>query len=239
VPDDLRLADQLPRPRHYGAIVAAAFAVAFIIAIFLDIPLSAWAHDSGVALWLKNHVMTAHAIRFPGRFYYTIVICGAMLIAAWAAGFKSSRRLRINAAIVFLAGILSGLNAPIKIIVGRIRPYHGVPPFELHPFSHSVLTMEAGFSFPSGDMSLAVAMAMSLSMTVPRLRPLWWTLAVIVGLERIAENAHYPSDVVAGAALGVAVAILARWIVGVLIKNDENHNKEATISSHPASDRTI
>ena len=59
---------------------------------------------------------------------------------------------------------------------------------------------------------------MSLGIVLPRLRPLWWTLAVIVGLERIAENAHYPSDVVAGAALGVGVALLANKMVSMLSK---------------------
>ena len=61
---------------------------------------------------------------------------------------------------------------------------------------------------------------MSLSLTMPRLWPLWWTLAVIVAVERVAENAHYPSDVVAGAALGVAVALIARRVVAILTAGD-------------------
>ena len=85
--------------------------------------------------------------------------------------------------------------------------------------------MEASYSFPSGDVSLAVAMSASLTMVVPRLWPLWWTLAIIVALERIAENAHYPSDIVAGAALGIAVAMLAKKIVQFLAGKDENSSE--------------
>jgi undecaprenyl-diphosphatase len=198
--------------------VISVFVAAFILALFLDIPLSTWAHESSIAGWLKFHARFAHIIRFPGNFYFTLILCAIMLAAEWLGGSRSGGRLISKAMIVLLAGILSGLNAPLKILIGRIRPYHGVPPFELHPFKFALVNTEASFSFPSGDVSIAFAMAMSLSLTLPGLRPLWWTLAVIVAVERVAENAHYPSDVVAGAALGVAVALLARKIVEVLIK---------------------
>jgi undecaprenyl-diphosphatase len=198
--------------------VISVFVAAFILALFLDIPLSTWAHESSIAGWLKFHARFAHIIRFPGNFYFTLILCAIMLAAEWLGGSRSGGRLISKAMIVLLAGILSGLNAPLKILIGRIRPYHGVPPFELHPFKFALVNTEASFSFPSGDVSIAFAMAMSLSFTLPGLRPLWWTLAVIVAVERVAENAHYPSDVVAGAALGVAVALLARKIVEVLIK---------------------
>jgi membrane-associated phospholipid phosphatase len=214
---DFQLAGKTHR-RRSGAIVISAFAAVFILALFLDIPVSTWAHDSGLASWLKLHVVFAHIIRFPGNFYFTLTLCAIMLGGEWLGGSRSGGRLISKAMIVLLAGILSGLNAPLKILIGRIRPYHGVPPFELHPFKFALVNTEASFSFPSGDASIAFAMAMSLSLTLPGLRSLWWTLAVIVAVERVAENAHYPSDVVAGAALGVAVALIARKIVEVLIK---------------------
>jgi membrane-associated phospholipid phosphatase len=225
VSTDSQLADATPRPRRFGGIAIAAFAAVFVIALFLDIPLSTRAHDSGMAGWLKNHVLFTHIIRIPGNFYSTLAVCAAMLAVEWSAGFRHAGGYVRKAMIVLLAGMLSGLNAPMKIIVGRIRPYHGVPPFELHPFKFQLVNTEASFSFPSGDASLAFAMAMSLSLTMPRFWPLWWTLAVIVAIERVAENAHYPSDVVAGAALGVAVALMARWIVAVLTGRDSKSPK--------------
>jgi membrane-associated phospholipid phosphatase len=197
---------------------AAIFIVLFLIALPLDIPLSTFAHDSGIASWLKAHHAVALAIRFPGRFYFTLVVCAYLLADSWRKGIRVKSALYLKPSIVFLAGVLSGLNAPLKMLVGRIRPYHGIPPFELHPFKYGIMNTEASFSFPSGDASLAFAMAMSLSFTIPKLRPLWWTLAVIVAFERIAENAHYPSDVVAGAALGVGVAFLARGAVRVFMR---------------------
>jgi membrane-associated phospholipid phosphatase len=225
VSTDFQLAETASHRRRSRLIAIAAFGTAFILALFLDVPLSTWAHNSGVAGWLKNHVLLTQVIRFPGNFYCTMAVCAAMLAVEWSAGFRHAGGFVRKAMIVLLAGMLSGLNAPLKIIFGRIRPYHGVPPFELHPFSFRLVNTEASFSFPSGDASLAFAMAMSLSLAMPRLRPLWWTLAVIVAVERVAENAHYPSDVVAGAALGVLVAMLARRVVAFLTNNDAKSPK--------------
>jgi membrane-associated phospholipid phosphatase len=187
--------------------------ILFACALPLDIPVSRWAHDSGLAGWLKNSQIVTHILRFPGGFWFTLVICAAMLAAAQAAGKGRPADFWKRPAIVLLAGIFSGINALLKWSIGRIRPYHGVPAFELHPFHAGSGGIEASYSFPSGDCSLAFAMSASLSMVIPRLWPLWWALALIVAMERIAENAHYPSDTVGGAALGIGVAFLAKKIV--------------------------
>jgi membrane-associated phospholipid phosphatase len=210
-----------PRRRSPIALVVI-FTVIFVAALFLDKPLSRWAHDSGIAPYLKNHQILTRIIRIPGNFLeYTLTACAVLIVVQWVG--KKPRALDFWAGpmIVLLAGILSAINAVLKLCIGRIRPYHGVPPFEIHPFSRSIVETEAGFSFPSGDASLAFAMAASLSFVVPRLWPLWWILAIIVGLERIAENAHYPSDVVAGAALGVACACCSRWFIRRLLIDPE------------------
>ncbi|MGD0388946.1 MAG: phosphatase PAP2 family protein [Tepidisphaeraceae bacterium] len=228
---DPQLATLPQRRRLPIPFVIAAFALAFVLALFLDVPLSTWAHETGLAGWLKDHSDVAYVIRLPGIFYFTIAMCAAFLAAAWKAGIRRGPRLWEKPAIVFLAGVLSVLNDPLKWCVGRIRPFHGVPPFEPHPFRFGLVNAEASFSFPSGDATLAFAMAASLSMVLPRFRPLWWTLAVTVALERIAANAHYPSDVVAGAALGAAVAVAAKKIVRVWTKNDANPLGKTMIQS--------
>jgi membrane-associated phospholipid phosphatase len=56
-------------------------------------------------------------------------------------------------------------------------------------------------------------MLAALSWIVPRHRPLFWTLALIVMVERLSENAHYFSDTIAGAALGWTSAWAAVCVV--------------------------
>ena len=79
------------------------------------------------------------------------------------------------------------------------------------PLSHP-LTQEHGFfhdgvhSFPSGHTAMAFAMAFCLAQFYPRGRWVFAGIAVMVGAQRIVGQAHYISDVLAGACVGVAIA---------------------------------
>ena len=54
---------------------------------------------------------------------------------------------------------------------------------------------------------------MCLTMAYPRFRWLFFLAAIIVGCERIGENAHYVSDVIAGAGFGILSALLANCLL--------------------------
>jgi membrane-associated phospholipid phosphatase len=69
-------------------------------------------------------------------------------------------------------------------------------------------------SFPSGHASSGAVAAVLLSDAVPALKPLWWSLTVVVAGSRIYTRMHHASDVVAGAAVGTAIGLAAkRWAV--------------------------
>jgi hypothetical protein len=53
---------------------------------------------------------------------------------------------------------------------------------------------------------------MALAIFIPRWRVACLVFAACVGLERVLEDAHYMSDVVAGAGLGALAAILTRFL---------------------------
>ena len=67
-------------------------------------------------------------------------------------------------------------------------------------------------SFPSGHATTAFALAASIGFISPR----WFypslALAAVIGVSRVTEGLHYPSDVIAGAALGVVGAYAVRWV---------------------------
>ncbi|MFH9192547.1 phosphatase PAP2 family protein [Streptomyces globisporus] len=70
--------------------------------------------------------------------------------------------------------------------------------------------MPASASFPSGHTASAVAFAIGAGTVLPgALLPLW-SLASAVAYSRVHTGVHYPGDVTAGAALGVASAVTSR-----------------------------
>jgi membrane-associated phospholipid phosphatase len=167
------------------------------------------------ALWTS-----ALTLALPNSALWTYLAAAATVATAlWLLipGHVDRQRLQ-QAAVVLLAGILSGTNWLLKWCIGRTRPFRqGTTPFEFHPFDGGMHGLGGHpprpFSFPSGDVSLAFAMLAALGWVAPRYRPLLWALALIVLIERLAENAHYLSDTIGGAALGWASAWAAVCLV--------------------------
>lgn len=68
-------------------------------------------------------------------------------------------------------------------------------------------------SFPSGHSATAAAGAVSLSAAYPALTPVFAVCGLAIMFSRIYLGVHYPSDVLAGAAIGVAVSGALSWLL--------------------------
>ena len=64
-------------------------------------------------------------------------------------------------------------------------------------------------SFPSGHAAAATAVAVTVALAHPLAAPIVLPLAALVGYSRVALRVHHLSDVIAGAALGMAGAVVA------------------------------
>ena len=108
--------------------------------------------------------------------------------------------MAITAATVWSADLLAVL---LKRIVDRDRPYVVLP--EAEP----LLRWDASASFPSGHAATSAAGAVILAYLIGSRA---WSLAVLaaaVAFSRVYIGVHYPLDVLVGAALGAAVALVA------------------------------
>jgi len=78
-----------------------------------------------------------------------------------------------------------------------------------HGFFHDAL-----HSFPSGHSATACALAWCLSRMYPDGRVVFWGFATMVAAQRLFAQAHYLSDTIAGAIVGLVVALLINryWI---------------------------
>jgi membrane-associated phospholipid phosphatase len=110
---------------------------------------------------------------------------------------------------LFLAICLPGLCfAALKRLIGRARPLveGSADPFVYRPLGWSVEYA----SFPSGHAIDAFAIATALGALWPRARPVLWTYAVVIATSRLVLTAHFPSDAIAGAVIGVVGVLLVR-----------------------------
>jgi len=111
---------------------------------------------------------------------------------------------------VFLAVLLPVLAGEvIKGMVGRGRPFVGgvADPFNFLVFSWK----EAYSSFPSGHATTAFALAYAVSSVWPGARSAMIVYALLIAGSRLVLLAHHPSDVVAGALMGVIGAMAVRY----------------------------
>lgn len=124
--------------------------------------------------------------------------------------------LRNYAIVVALCGLVArDPRAAVKVAAGGLVAYAAVRAcwalWERARPEESLGTLPAnghewaGYpSFPSGHAAVATALATAGTIVVPRLWPALWGFAGVVAWTRVSYGAHFPTDVAAGLALGVA-----------------------------------
>ncbi|HXW29117.1 MAG TPA: phosphatase PAP2 family protein [Xanthobacteraceae bacterium] len=114
--------------------------------------------------------------------------------------------IAVRLGFIFLAiGIPGLVVAIVKRLIGRVRPS------DLGPFHYVLFAWRPDYaSLPSGHSTAAFAAAVAVGAVWPRARPAMWIYAVLVAASRVLITAHYPSDVLVGAFVGISSALLIR-----------------------------
>lgn len=140
---------------------------------------------------------------------------GTCLVFVSSVFVQSTARTRMLAlsgrfAFLFLAVLIpNAIGEILKGVIGRGRPFVGGTPDAFH-YSHFAWT-EAYASFPSGHAVTAFALAFALASLAPKWRVTIWAYAVLIAITRLVLLAHHPSDVLAGALVGVLGAMAMRY----------------------------
>ncbi len=166
--------------------------------------------DTIVVLWTRDLHRTgaAHSFLDIVNPFMNVASNGATLIIAafllFAIGrFKKPSLYPFGKSL--LIGLLSaGLSVQVlKHLIGRARPRLTDSVIFIGP------SLKSGYdSFPSGHSTLAFCLAYVASKYYPRYNAAFYLFALTVALYRIDCLAHFPSDVLAGAVVGVTVAKL-------------------------------
>lgn len=180
-------------------ILLGAWCVAFALAL---------AADRTVATLLSPHFFEmkvnpfVRAVEHAGRSWFLLCVAAVLVVV-------HPRRWRAAAFVVTssLAGAV--LGAVLKWAVGRTRPVADmvvdIRPFDFDFFRGGLpgLLEQRNLCFPSGHAVQVFSLAACLALLYPRLRYAWFAAALVVAMQRVVELAHYPSDVVGGALIGV------------------------------------
>ena len=201
----------LLRPSKGEGRVPTVRDLGYIIALFAMVPL--------LILYLDGSIRT-YIVSLDGR--------PGIAAARWVSAAGYGLLNAAFAAILMVVGLLmrrpreatAGRLALFAVIVGgisvqllkrlfcRARPFTKVAGqfFAVFPCLGKGSWM---ISFPSGHSVTAFALAYVLSLAYPKGSGVFYLLAGMIALSRVYLASHFPSDVVAGAALG----LFAGWIV--------------------------
>lgn len=143
---------------------------------------------------LLSYVQAAEALYF--------LLLAVLIVLARHERFAPVRR----------AAVAAGLSAGLGLLAVKIITefYDRARPFVAHPGAvHLFARHAADASFPSDHATASMAIAVAFLL---RRRFVWGVLtivfAVILDFGRVAAGLHYPTDVLAGAAVGALAALL-------------------------------
>jgi membrane-associated phospholipid phosphatase len=135
---------------------------------------------------------------FQGLTYAGVM--GALWLVLAAVAAVAMRRWQVLAWVAAADLVAQVTTALLQASVGRHRPH-----------VHTLVAAPHSGSFPSAHAASSFACAVVLASFVPRQRIPLLVLATLVAVSRVYVGVHYPLDIVAGAAWGVAIgaALLA------------------------------
>ena len=184
--------------------------------IWLAVTLLALLAASAIDGWAFHHLQRPNvydqdwgrALRSVGYWPLWMILS----LALWLVDRKHGRgggRAAFLAFSITVAGIIGEL---LKLIVRRQRPgtLNGI--YAFRSFADHLFSSR-NFGMPSSHAVIAFSGAAALSVLFPEAKCVWYALAIGCGVTRVLSGAHYVSDVVAGAAIGIGVVVVIarRW----------------------------
>ena len=205
----------IPRWRTGGRLLVGAVAVAAAIVAAMVL-LDAGLAEAGRSVpgWVH---LAFHELTDFGKSGWFLWPAGLLLLAIALEGsprLPGFSRLVLAALAVRISFLFAAIALPsllvtiIKRVIGRARPFVGG---HLDPFLYLPPVWRPDYaSMPSGHATTAFAAAVAVALLWPRLRLPMLIYALLIAASRVVLDAHYVSDVIAGAAAGVAGALLVR-----------------------------
>jgi membrane-associated phospholipid phosphatase len=186
----------------YAVIAAIIYLIFFF---FLDKPIDLWVHAHWSETWIYTWGTNISTVATGSYFMLVLALCFLLIIICDSIMKVRWTRILLNICVSVAIAIIIGEG--LKYLLGRHRP---VMLFEQDLYGLEFFSTEWELnSTPSGHTIRAFSLLTALSMLYRRFIPLFIFIATLIGLSRIVVTAHYPSDVVFGAFIGIFTAL---WV---------------------------
>ena len=204
--------------------LAAALAFAFAV----DTPLME-------AVRPLHHSQLSDLIHATVRWLGTGYVQGPAALLMILLGAIWSRRLMRAGGWTLLAFAVSGVTVNLlKLLFPRPRPWVTDP----LPSTWSAYLRDSHFqSFPSAETATTFAVVVSISSWYPAARIPLLAIAALVGVARVLVGGHHPSDVIAGAIVGVFVGQIVTSWAGRKAKGDREQGPAQAPTRSPGDPR--
>ncbi len=169
--------------------------------------------EKHLLIWIQNRLR---------RSWLTILMKTATLLGnggilwlftAMCLLFRPRRRFAGAALLLSLLLSIICINLLLKNIVARKRPHDKIESLRI------LIRRPEDFSFPSGHTSSSFAAAVVLLYTTPNwLGIAALTIAILIAFSRLYLGAHFPSDVLCGALLGIMIGMISVPLLRFLLK---------------------
>lgn len=158
---------------------------------------------------LANPVFDGFFIAIAESKIFLILIIFLAAILFW----RGSTEIRLGITLALICVILLDplTHYILKPLFARIRPCHELEGLRL------IVGCGGRYGFPSNHAVNVFAAMTALSLTVRRYSIIFYAIAVLIGMSRIYLGRHYPSDVLAGAAIGIVLTLLIIYIIKLLL----------------------
>lgn len=149
-------------------------------------------------------------------YYLAFILVGIMVLYILFNDHSFKEKI-VTGVLILLAGLIArwGVTEPIRWLWNRPRPF-------LSHQVHQLLT-ENSYSFPSGHSTLFFAFSTIIYFHYKRLGIFFYIATICMTIARIMAGVHYPSDIVAGAVVGITCAWLTckylNPLLGIKISN--------------------
>ncbi len=188
--------------------------IAALVVVVLSLGLILWL-DKPIYLLLRQMDCFAWGVLdfiFASKLWLCASLGLFVIIFAYNKLKKNARfaELRRAALAVFLSVASASVVVwVLKGVFGRMRPvfFEALGQTGFYPFNFSNWFFN---SFPSGHTVASFAGLVMIGLLYPRVKPCTWALAVLIGVSRIMAGAHWPSDVLVGAFIGMVAADMVK-----------------------------